>query len=564
MSAPIAPTLQSTPCQVRVQSASNTLKTSELHLLQAELRDNLVPNMDFQLFTQEVLKLSKDTYQTLMRSYWEGLLGPPKDWDHFLAALDAAGGEPFIYDPLIELVHWIQDQLGRQLQWKSATNLRFRKTWSRALAGSVATRKPDIIGVSDRPDDFHPEWKDVLVVWEVKHNSPMPLQTSNDHGIVPTHLFSDTPLQRRFVSDQHNLPAVSKKRNAPDSLPFPTRKKSKSNSTSQSIDPAPGRSTLPDNAIRKPETPLEQLLSYCLEAMVAQPHRRHTIGLLLENFRLQLVFHCRSFVVTSKPFDIREDRGKLTIAIAALWIADLETLGFEKRFIGSDGQPALYPIGSSVSVDGMELIIRRAIYRARSLLGRVSATLVGADKEDPSALYVIKISCQAQTRVPESEFLKAAADVPNVIRLVRSANWGDILDGFGEDFLRSVEQFEAREFRVLILSPVCELITAVEELSVFKECFVKLVKAHRALFEQHVLHCDISVGNLMYDPRTQEPYLIDADLGKSVDQLGTPSSNHRTVWICAEDHAGWHRVDSVAAMAEKKVFFMNAIASLVD
>ncbi|KAJ1299361.1 hypothetical protein OPQ81_003772 [Rhizoctonia solani] len=587
MSAAIASTLQSTPCQVRVQSASSTLKTSELHLLQAELRDNLVPNMDFQLFTQEVLKLSKDTYQTLMRSYWQGVLGSPKDWDRFIDALSAAGGEPFIYDPLLELVHWIQDQLEQQLKWKSATNLRFRNTWSRALAGSVATRKPDITGVSDRSHASYPEWKDALVVWEVKHKSPVPLQT-NDHGFAPRHLFSDPPLPRRFVSDQNNLPAVSKKRNAPESLPFATRKKSKSNSTSQGIDPVPGRSTLPDNAIRKPETPLEQLLSYCLEAMVAQPHRRHTIGLLLENFRLQLVFHCRSFVVTSKPFDIREDQGKLAIAIAALWLADLETLGFEKRFIGPDGQPALYPIGSSVSVDGMELIVRRAIYRARSLLGRVSATLVGADKQDPSALYVIKISCQAQTRAPESEFLKAAANVPNVIQLVRSANWGNMLDGFGEDFLRSVEQFETREFRVLVLSPVCELITTVDESSVFKKCFVKLVKAHRALYEQHVLHCDISIGNLMYDPRTQEPYLIDADLGKLVTQLGTPSSNHRTgtlpfmaidllaqsppphlyrhdlesffyvlVWICAEDHAGWHRVDSVAAMAKEKSFFMN-------
>ncbi|EUC60699.1 hypothetical protein RSOL_361000, partial [Rhizoctonia solani AG-3 Rhs1AP] len=91
----------------------------------------------------------------------------------------------------------------------------------------------------------------------------------------------------------------------------------------------------------------------------------------------------------------------------------------------------------------------------------------------------------------------------------------------------------------------------------------------------------------MYDPKAQEPYLIDADLGKSVNKLGTPSSNPRTgtlpfmaidllveappphlyrhdlesffyvlVWICAEDYHGWHRVDSVTDMAETKSYFL--------
>ncbi|KAG8727489.1 hypothetical protein FRC11_013058 [Ceratobasidium sp. 423] len=514
-----------------------------------------------------------------------GLLGSASDWDRYFAAVSDAGGEPSIYDPLIQLVHWIQTQLAEKLQWRSGTNLRFRNTWSKALDGSSANRKPDITGVPDGPHSSYPDWKKVLVVWEVKHKSPGPVPLSQE--ITPALLFPATSAPRAFLSDQSGLSPVSKKRGAPaESLPLNPRKKSKSNSTSRN-DVGDTSAAPVDDLIRKPETPLEQLLSYCLETMVAQPHRRHTIGLLLDNFRLQLVFHCRGFVVTSKSFDIRERRDKLTIAIAALWIADLETLGFEKRFIGLDGQPALDLINSSVSIGEMELNIKRAIYKARSLFGRGSAALVGADKNNPSALYVIKISCQVKTRESESAFLKAATHVPNVIRLVCSANWGCMLDGFGEDFLRSVGQFEAREFRVLVLSPLCELITVIEELSVFKTCFVKLVKAHRALYEQNVLHCDISIGNLMYDPISQEPYLIDTDLGKSVDKLGTPSSNHRTgtlpfmaidllvrdppphmyrhdlesfyyvlVWICAGDHLGWHLVDSVVHMAKEKTYFM--------
>ncbi|CAE6481567.1 unnamed protein product [Rhizoctonia solani] len=576
----------STPTQVRVQSASNTLKTSELHLLQNELRGNLVPSMDFKLFVHEVLKLPNDRYHTLVQSLQEDRFGSVHDWKRLLTHITSSGGEPYIYDPLIDLVHWIQDQLRTTLGWESTTNLRFHNTWSKALAGSQANRKPDITAASGSQHP-QPKWKEALVVWEVKHKLPKPSPptipvTENP----PAHLFPIDPTPRPY-SDLGSL--ITKKRGAsPEPLSAPARKKSKSNSTSQTNSATNINAALRDDASRKSESPLEQLLSYSLESMAAQPHRRHSIGLVLDDFRLQLVFHCRGFVVTSRPFDIRVEQEKLVVAVAALWLADLETLGFERRVIGSEGKPALDPIGSEVSVGEMDLEIKRIIYKARALFGRGSATLLGADKKDPSALYVIKISCQVKTRVPESEFLQSAADIPNVIRMAHSANWGDMLEGFGEEFLRSVQEFEPREFRVLVLSPVCELLTTIEDVSVFKTCFIKLVNAHYALFKRSILHCDISIGNLMYDPKTQEPYLIDADLGKKVDKLGSPSSNHRTgtlpfmamdllvqvppphlyrhdlesffyvlVWICAEDHHGWHRIDSVAGMTREKSYFLG-------
>ncbi|CAE6474389.1 hypothetical protein ACGC1H_006210 [Rhizoctonia solani] len=581
MSSFVPPPLHSTPTQVRVQTASNTLKTSELHLLQNELRDNIVPNVEFDFFVKEVLKFSGDKYETLVQSVREEQLGSVADWSQLFAPIIASGGEPFIYDPLVKLVHWIQDQLREKLSWESTTDLKFRNTWSKPLGGSEADRKPDITAVSGRQDSY-PKWKEALVVWEVKHRLPKSAPTipvSNE--VSREHLFPIRPTPRPY-SDPGAL--VSKKRCAsPEPLLGPACKKNKSNSASQTTKV----NTNTNSTSRKSESSLEQLLSYSLEAMTAQPHRRYVVGLLLDGFQLQLVFHCRSFVLTSAPFDIQMDPGRLAVAVAALWLADLETLGFEKRFI-SDGETALNPIGSEVSVGEMDTIVKRILYKARALFGRGSSTLLVADKKDPSALYVIKISCQVKTRVPESEFLEAAADIPNVIHMAQSASWGDMLEGFGEEFLRSVQEFEPREFRVLVLSPVCELLTAIKEVPVFKACFVKLVKAHHALFERGILHCDISVGNLMYDPKTQEPYLIDADLGKSVNQLGTPSSNHRTgtlpfmaidllvavppphlyrhdlesffyvlVWICAEDQHGWHRVDSVTSMAEKKSYFLS-------
>lgn len=94
----------------------------------------------------------------------------------------------------------------------------------------------------------------------------------------------------------------------------------------------------------------------------------------------------------------------------------------------------------------------------------------------------------------------------------------------------------------------------------------------------------------MYDPIEEEPYLIDADLGKSIDKRAVPSSNHRTgtlpfmatdllvgdppphlyrydlesffyvlLWICVRGHCGWDTVGSISAMREKKSDFFSAV-----
>lgn len=310
---------------------SDTLKSSELHLLQAELEGSLVSDIDFQRFVCGPLKLREETYSNLIHQQ----LGSLSNRRCLLGAVSAAKVETQMYGPLIELVRWIQTQLGLLLGLRSSTNLSFCSTWSRALEGSDTSRKPDITSVMGCPPITCPEWKEVLVVWEVKHNAsrvhPMPASCE----VAPMRLFHVAPTPRLFVSDPGGLVPVSKKQVAPmESLPVSPRKKvcfwryfgatstnaiadhkSKSNSTSQEVDAADAGTTPYNDATRKRETPLEQLLSYCLEA----------------------------------------------------------------------------------------------------------------------------------------------------IRL-------------GQDFLNSVKQFESREFRVLVLSPVCELITAIDELPLLKMCFIKRVK----------------------------------------------------------------------------------------
>jgi hypothetical protein len=216
---------------------------------------------------------------------------------------------------------------------------------------------------------------------------------------------------------------------------------------------------------------LEQLLSYNLEAISAQAHRRHTFGILLCKWQLQLVFHSRSYVVVSQSFDMRYDKVKLAVAFAVLWMADLGTLGFDPHFVDSGGHPAVRPEGCRVVVGNHTLAIGETLFRSRSLFGRGTATLATTGQ----VRAVLKINCPPKSRESEAELLHKAKGIPNIIQVTTSAVWGDTLDGFGPEFVDAVKQFEVQEFRILVLRPMCVPFTSIEDLEEFKKSFSKLV-----------------------------------------------------------------------------------------
>ncbi|KAF8699751.1 hypothetical protein RHS03_06943, partial [Rhizoctonia solani] len=501
--------------------------------------------MDFRLFVREVCKFPNSHYQAIEEGLDRNAFESAGRWGPIMDRIKDVplGNEAALYAPLIDLFDSISTQIGPLFDLQSKTNLAFRDTSQKYLLDSPAFRKPDITGVSGTMPNGTPSWKDVLVCWEVKHSN------------------------KRGAQDQLGEP--------PRKRPSQSASRSRQ-SNSEVAGSTPGRDS---------DDPLEQLLSYCLETISAQPHRRHTIGVLLSEWRLQLVFHSRSFIVVSRAFDIRSDPVKLTVAFAALWTTDLKALGFDSHFIDNSGNVTIRPQECLVMIGDQEYTIDKVLFRARSLLGRGTGTLRAVGKSQVKV--VIKFNCPPKVRESEAELLEKAQDIPNIIKVAASATWGDTLDGFGPEFVAMVNHFELREFRVLVLSPVCSPLTSIADLETFKRSFRKLVIAHHELYKTGILHCDISVGNMMYDPLGDEPYLIDVDLGKSVEKLASPSPNHRTgtlpfmatdllvecppphlyrhdlesfyyvlIWICAKDHCGWDTVHSIAAMREKKDSFL--------
>ncbi|KAG8705376.1 hypothetical protein FRC11_009085 [Ceratobasidium sp. 423] len=515
----------STPHAVRVSASDNTSKNSEAPLLRGEIEGNVRENIDFKTFVRGACKLPDEHYQKIETMIRSGSFGSANEWKSLVETIKAVrpGDEKQLYAPLIQLYDWT---------YTSAT----------PLEDSPARRKPDLAGFPGPIHTGSVSWKDALVCWEVKH-------------------------------DKKRLPQTR--------LEEPPRKKARSSGSRTKSYGEDAGVPLDDG---DNSSAFSQLASYLLEMISAQPHRRHTFGVLLCQWQLKLVCHTRSFIAVSEPIDIRRDQIQLTVAIAALWTASLETLGFHSQFVRPPGERSVRPEGCRVTISNQAYPIDSTIFSTRALFGRGSAAFLS----DGAVRVVIKISCPPKTREVEGDLLERAKNIPNIIRLEAKAIWGDTRHGFGPEFIEAIMMFEVREFRVLALSPVCEPFTSITDLEVFKESFRKLVVAHHELYKIKILHCDISARNMMYDPVGREPYLIDVDLGKSVDRLALPSSNHRTgtlpfmatdllvtdppphlyrhdlesffyvlIWMCAPDHCGWDKVHSITAMREKKSDFFT-------
>lgn len=203
----------------------------------------------------------------------------------------------------------------------------------------------------------------------------------------------------------------------------------------------------------------------------AQAHRRHTFGVLLREFKLQLVLHTRVCIVVSEPFDIRNERLSLVATFAALWMASFEVLGFDSHFLPAEDFPT-NPIGSKVTIEDDSYTIKTVISCARDVFGRGTAIYL-ASRDSPSVKVVIKVNTPPILREIEANLLNAARGVSNVITVEASAIWGDVLEGLGLE--EEVKAFELRETRVVVLSPVCEPLEKVRDLQKLKICFRKLL-----------------------------------------------------------------------------------------
>ncbi|KAI0794648.1 hypothetical protein C8Q74DRAFT_588073 [Fomes fomentarius] len=184
-------------------------------------------------------------------------------------------------------------------------------------------------------------------------------------------------------------------------------------------------------------------------------------------------------------------------------------------------------------IDEQDFLVGRHHFAADSLVGRCTRGYVALRLQDGKAdsLCFLKDCWRSyvpgRTRPEHLVYERLAKhNVPHVATLICG---GDVVDNLGPqttvvqesiivDNMKPVPRIHYR----LVTKEIC---VPVQEFRTFKELsviFIDVLTAHFYAYDQAgVLHRDISVGNIMIDPASRRGLLIDWDLSRLVEQLGS-------------------------------------------
>ncbi|KAI0794681.1 hypothetical protein C8Q74DRAFT_1327219 [Fomes fomentarius] len=183
-------------------------------------------------------------------------------------------------------------------------------------------------------------------------------------------------------------------------------------------------------------------------------------------------------------------------------------------------------------IEEQEFLVGRHHFAADSLVGRCTRGYIALRLQDSKAgsLCFLKDSWRPYVPGARPEHhiyqLLAKHNVPHVATLVCG---GDVNDGLRpqitvvqNSLISDNKQPVPRIHYRLVTKEIC---VPVQEFQNFKELthiFIDVLTAHFCAYDEAgVLHRDISVGNIMIDPATRRGLLIDWDLSRLVEQLGS-------------------------------------------
>ncbi|KAK7056471.1 hypothetical protein VNI00_003026 [Paramarasmius palmivorus] len=307
-----------------------------------------------------------------------------------------------------------------------------------------------------------------------------------------------------------------------------------------------------------------QCAGYAMEMLNHGAIRTHVIGSLFHDGKMRLLLYTRSRSCRTQPFSFIDDPFKFLVILFGLtnlslrqWgILDLLTPRYlsEYRYCSECHRldSGLFKIKDGVrylTLGEHTFEVKEVIVFPRGLLGRGSWTIILEKVEASGARtrWVLKLSCQAVARAPEWNFLDAVdqfvAENPDekwilnhlpkvLVKKEIELNAMDFEALLGSDGDPKGIGYESRIMRAIVyeeLFPIYNLYVP----GLFKKAFTDVVKCHEWLVKHvHILHRDISVGNLMFrmgDDGNVYGVLNDFDLARFVNKSDpSPSSQHRT------------------------------------
>ncbi|KAJ7592599.1 hypothetical protein C8J56DRAFT_479559 [Mycena floridula] len=246
--------------------------------------------------------------------------------------------------------------------------------------------------------------------------------------------------------------------------------------------------------------------------LAPKPLVNHVIRVIMEDDSLLSIWcHNRESTILSSSVDIKAEPAHLVVLVVLF-----------QRFSESDW-------GSSDAIRTSSNGMTTFIVNGRSFVGLIPAgysahrktfTLPVVEELDPDAQCFLKASFSDAGQCGEAVILKqchslAAGDdmvLHHIPKLVAS-----------QDFVETTSIFTLLGFptrrpkllRILVFERL-EPITVLKD-DLFWQAFWDIVRCHYLLWQLGVHHRDISVNNLMYNPRTKKGILNDFDLAIVVD-----------------------------------------------
>ncbi|KAL1717187.1 hypothetical protein EV715DRAFT_264807 [Schizophyllum commune] len=292
---------------------------------------------------------------------------------------------------------------------------------------------------------------------------------------------------------------------------------------------------------------LERLHSGAASVFYAQETRMYHIGIAFAGDLFQLAYYDRAGCVVSGAHNIHENPGVLIRAVIGLSLLDESYVGKDMSITSRDRR-------AYVTVGGTEYEIVELLSAGGDILGK-GTVCWRCRRPGSTENYVIKNTWTmlGQLRKTEGEFLRKAARVEGVPSLVceekvlrrnglpQNTLWlRDTLQG--SERLAILRNHPQMELRRLVLQPCGrplvdfrdkeELLTGFNDSIASKHPFSTNVEisqthhldaAHYQLYEQLILHCDISDNNIMLrareDPSISRGLLVDLDSADEVNSL---------------------------------------------
>jgi hypothetical protein len=265
----------------------------------------------------------------------------------------------------------------------------------------------------------------------------------------------------------------------------------------------------------------------------AQLNRRFVFALSITDFHLRISTFDRSGVVHSLPYHIHESPVMLVRVLAGVVYFDLEHLGYDPTIV-LNPRPLTSPeVISSIKVDDKIYHIIKLIFARATIRGRATTCWhvrdpdifddvdIDGERSKRPRFYVIKDTWSIVERSSTEErilnLLKDIRGVPKLVKAwdVRVSGSLDTTETRRNTLPPQINTSEIRLHRRLVLEPFAVPITYFSRRMELLECFMDVITgtycrprrshsdvdysltAHGEVVARGILHCDISLNNIM-------------------------------------------------------------------